>query len=50
MDMEGKRLMLLKEPWALSIRNCYALPKQLTEIRHPYGTWQVLLSAALFPT
>ena len=22
----------------------------ITEIRHPYGTWQVLLSAALFPT
>lgn len=28
----------------------YALPVQLTQPRHPHGTWKVLLSAALFPT
>lgn len=28
----------------------HALPVQLTRIRHPYGTWKIPLSAALFPT
>ena len=28
----------------------HALPEQLTRIRRPYGTWKILLSAALFPT
>ena len=33
-----------------SWRNRHALPLQPTGSRHPYGTWKIPLSAALFPT